>query len=374
VVGSVSFSNLSDADILLLWTDCSRVGRVTTAVLPELDRRRLDAAVAVLRARLAGYWIVTATNGKSPILSFVGPAAGFDSAVVVADRVDPRDVGRLTIKGRPTVVVAPWLSPRTRELLVDGGVGFVDLTGNIDVRDPGSGFFLSAVGAERDPNPAPRRGPSLKGARAVALMRTLVEVTPPYTAGDLATALDLDDGYVSRALQVLADERLVERVPRGAVVGVDWEALIRRIATTYSLLDSNRTTTWIAAAGPTQLLDDLTRVRGGRWAATGSIVASAIAPVAAPEIAVLYADDPERLAKAARLLPATIGANVIVAEPYDDIVFTRLRQTDNVSTVSVAQAVIDLLTGPGRMPAEGDALLAWMIRNEAKWRAGNLEQ
>ena len=140
------------------------------------------------------------------------------------------------------------------------------------------------------------------------------------------------------------------------------------------LLDSNRTTTWIAAAGPTQLLDDLTRVRGGRWAATGSIVASAIAPVAAPEIAVLYADDPERLAKAARLLPATIGANVIVAEPYDDIVFTRLRQTDNASTVSVAQAVIDLLTGPGRMPAEGDALLTWMIRNEAKWRAGNLER
>ena len=169
MVESVSFANLSDADRLLLWTDCSRVGRVTTAVLPELDRRRLDAAVAVLRARLAGYWIVTATNGKSPILSFVGPAGGFDSAVVVADRVDPRDVARLTIKGRPTVVVAPWLSPRTRELLVDGGVGFVDLTGNIDVRDPGSGFFLSAVGAERDPEPGtpPRAIPERRTSRSV---------------------------------------------------------------------------------------------------------------------------------------------------------------------------------------------------------------
>ena len=347
---------------------------VTTAVLPELDRRRLDAAVTALRARLADYWIVTATNGRSPALSFVGPAGGFDSAVVVADRVDPRDVGRLTIKGRPSVVVAPWLSPRTRELLINDGVGFVDLTGNIDVRDPESGFFLSAIGADRDPNPAPRRGPSLKGARAVALMRTLVEVTPPYTAGDLAAALDLDDGYISRALQALADERLIERVPRGAVVSADWEALIRRITTNYSLLDSNRTTTWIAAAGPPQLLIDLTRVRGGRWAATGSIVASTIAPVAAPEIAVLYADDPERLAKVARLLPATTGANVIIAEPYDDIVFTRLRQTDSGSTVSVAQAVIDLLTGPGRMPAEGEALLAWMTPNVPTWRAGNLEQ
>ena len=54
-------------------------------------------------------------------------------------------------------------------------------------------------------------------------------MTPPYTAGDLSADLGLDDGYVSRSLQVLVDERLVERLPRGPVTAVSWEPLLRRI-------------------------------------------------------------------------------------------------------------------------------------------------
>ena len=95
-------------------------------------------------------------------------------------------------------------------------------------------------------------------------------------------------------------------------------------------------------------------------------------PVAAPEMAIVYTDDPERLAKAARLLPAKTGANVVLAEPYDPIVFSRCREANGVRSVSIAQAAIDCLTGPGRMPAEGEALLAWMRRNESRWRASSL--
>jgi hypothetical protein len=120
------------------------------------------------------------------------------------------------------------------------------------------------------------------------------------------------------------------------------------------------------------LLEDLASVRVGRWAVTGSFIAAAIAPVAAPEVAVIYADDPERVARTARLLPATTGSNVILAAPYDPIVFKRGRDTDRVNAVSVAQAAMDCLTGPGRMPAEGEALVSWMRRNEPRWRARNL--
>ena len=42
---------------------------------------------------------------------------------------------------------------------------------------------------------------TLRGPRAWALMRTLAEVRPPYTAGALSARLDVDNGYVSRVLQ-----------------------------------------------------------------------------------------------------------------------------------------------------------------------------
>jgi hypothetical protein len=110
----------------------------------------------------------------------------------------------------------------------------------------------------------------------------------------------------------------------------------------------------------------------GRWAVTGSFATAALAPVAAPVQAAIYTDDPERLAKAGRLLRATTGANVVLAEPYDDIVFTRTRSAGKVLYVSVAQAAVDALSGPGRMPTEGNALLDWMRRDPRRWKADAL--
>ncbi|MDQ6909496.1 MAG: hypothetical protein M3Z84_01730, partial [Actinomycetota bacterium] len=98
-----------------------------------------------------------------------------------------------------------------------------------------------------------------------------------------------------------------------------------------------------------------------------------LAPVAAPEMAVIYADDPDRLARAGRLLPATRGANVVLAEPYDRIVFERTIGSGAETYVAPAQVALDCLTGNGRMPAEGEAVLAWMRKNEPRWRAASLE-
>ncbi len=78
------------------------------------------------------------------------------------------------------------------------------------------------------------------------------------------------------------------------------------------------------------------------------------------------------MARAGRLLPATSGANIVLLEPYDPIVFERLVTSDVIPSVSVAQAALDCLTGNARMPAEGEALLAWMRKNEPRWRIGSL--
>ena len=83
---------------------------------------------------------------------------------------------------------------------------------------------------------------------------------------------------------------------------------------------------------------------------------------------VIRTDDPERLAEAGHLLPATSGANVVLAVPYDPIVFPRTQADAGVPLVSVTQIAIDTLTGPGRMPSEGEPVLDWMRRKATKWQ------
>ena len=173
-------------------------------------------------------------------------------------------------------------------------------------------------------------------------------------------------------LKVLEGELLIERLPRGAVTSVDWEGVLRQLASTYSFFRANETSTWVAPGGAEQLLADLAARRSGTWVVTGSFASSSIVPVAAPETAFIYATDPERLAKVGRLLPATTGANVVLAVPYDEIVFERTRQAAKVPFVSTAQAAVDDLTGTGRMPEEGEALIGWMRRNLGRWQSTSL--
>lgn len=90
---------------------------------------------------------------------------------------------------------------------------------------------------------------------------------PPYAAGELADALGIDDGYVSRILKVLTEELMIEREPRQPVTAVDWEKIVRQITDGYRLLSSNETATWTAMVGPEQFLRDLAAKPPKRYAA-----------------------------------------------------------------------------------------------------------
>jgi hypothetical protein len=289
--------------------------------------------------------------------------------VLVDDGLTPRGAVELDEPEGPTLIAASWLSPRTRELLDEIGVGYLDQTGNARLVVNRPGLLVRTQGAQRNPSPEPTKGPGLRGPKAWALMRTLVEVQPPYGVADLARTVDADPGYTSKLLSALGDELLISRVPRGPVEHVEWESLLRQLATSYSLLDSNETTNWIASAGPDQFLRDLAAIKSRDWAVTGSFAASELVSVAAPEIAIVYADDPERLATLTRLRPVRNGANVVIARPYDRIVFDRTWNANDLTCVSPPQLAIDCLTGPGRMPAEGEAILDWLRKRAPRWQA-----
>jgi hypothetical protein len=169
----------------------------------------------------------------------------------------------------------------------------------------------------------------------------------------------------------LEEERLVFRSRRrGPIDEVEWSGLLSQLTASYAVLDSNETSTWIARTAIRTLPEKLASAQmATRWAVTGSLGVNLIAPVAAPATAIIYADDPAEVADTLSLLPAESGANVVLARPYNDAALARSWVNGGARFVSVTQLAADCLTGMGRMPAEGQALVEWMRANEQRWRA-----
>ena len=161
---------------------------------------------------------------------------------------------------------------------------------------------------------------------------------------------------------------MVRRDAGGQVQTVDWQGLLRRWSRDYDVARTNRAVPYLAARGLSAFTDQL-RQYGARYALTGSQAIPPAASVASSRLASCYVPDPERAAEQRDLRPAETGANVLLLEPFDLVVYERSREQSGLRLVALSQCVVDLLTGTGREPAEADSLLSWMAANEDAWRA-----
>lgn len=345
-----------------------------------------EAAIAWLKARLPQGWQLesaTAEGGETRLVLRGGNAG---AAILVQPRqsLTPREASyllqgfakalRSISGGTALLVVSPWLSPRTRAVLTEQGINYVDLTGNALVRIDNPAVYLETVGADRNPAPKARGKAQLRGARAARLIRLLADVRPPYGVRELARAAKLAPGYTSQLLETLYDEALVERSRRGRVESVNVGDLLRRWSSTYDVLATNAPESFVAADGIDTLLPKIAAEleAGRRIAITGSFAAARLAPVAAPALLLAYSEQPTLLAQDLGLLRAEEGANVILLRPFDEVVWRRNSPVEGLRYVSPSQTAVDCLTGTGRMPAEGEALLEWMRENESEWRSDSL--
>jgi DNA-binding transcriptional regulator YhcF (GntR family) len=284
--------------------------------------------------------------------------------------LDPRDVLTLTRSTRDlagTLATAPFLSRRARELLEQAGASYADGTGNVRIVIDKPGLYVETEGAQKDPGRAPRPLASLKGPAAARVVRALCDVRPPYGVRRLAQIATAAPSSVTRVVSLLEKEALVTRASRDQITEVDWAGLIQRWAQDYQVLSSNEVLTLLAPRGLATLADDL-RTFKGRMVVTGSLAAAQRAPVAPARIAMLYVEDPSRVAKGLGLRAAEAGANVMLLRPLDDVAFTRTWVAEGVTYAALSQVAADLLTAPGRAPSEGEELLAWMKKNPDAWR------
>jgi len=331
----------------------------------------LQGAAETLQARLPPSWKArlkilnrARDRGADATLDIAAPdGARARLSVEAKTRLVPRaavDVAAQLARfsSDPGLVVAPFLSPATQARLRAANVNYLDLTGNVWITLARPALFLDAQGAAVDPSPGSEPGRSLKGAKAGRIVRALCDFPEPVPISGLADRAQVDVSYASRMVAWLAREALLDRRPRGAVERVDRPALIRRWAEDYAVLTSNDTTGYLDPRG----LDNLVRAIStgavrGKYAATGSLAGSRLAPVAPARLAMLYVENQAATAKALQLRAVDSGANVMLLTPFDDVVFEATSLVDGLRIVAPSQAAVDLLTSPGRAPSEAEAIL-----------------
>lgn len=343
-------------------------------VMRNRDPRGTKPLVGLARLleRLPPSWKLL-SGPKPGSMSFRAPDGSTGRlAIVRRARLDPRDVFVLRASAdndlRGTLVSAPFLSLRTRQLLAEAGASYADESGNLRIVVEKPGLFVERQGAAKDPNREARPLASLKGPAAARVIRALCDIAPPYGIRKLAGIAGAPPASASRVVSLLRREALVESSPRGEVLAADWAGLIKRWTQDYQFVSSNQTATYLEPRGIPALLQKLGRMKSG-FVATGSLAASRRAPVAPSRLAAIYVEEPEAAAEALGLRPAETGGNVMLVRPLDPVAFERTWTEDGVQYAALSQVAADLLTSPGRAPAEGEELLAWMKKNPDAWRS-----
>jgi len=275
-----------------------------------------------------------------------------------------REVGASAV-----VVMAAFLGPRTRALLADLGWGYGDATGNFRVVMDKPALFIELSGTDSNPWPDDQPLRSLRGRSAGRSVRAFCDFRPPFGIEELAKRSKTSISSISRVAALLDREALVTRDRRGGVLTTDWPGILRRWTQDYSLLRSNRVSSFLEPRGFDQLLEKVKR-QSWTYSASGSLAAARVAPVASPRLAVIYVDGiVSRVALDLQVTETELGGNVMLLEPYDAVVFDRTWSSDGVTYAALTQVVADLLTSPGRGPVEGEELIRRMQANEDAWRA-----
>lgn len=347
---------------------------LVTSLRSSLESRlpatwRLDAAPSVGTGPGDADLVITAPDGTAATVIVepkrqLTPARVADSVRQLRRYADALDAEQPVL-----LVAASYLSPNTRQALRDQGVAYFDLTGNLWLAIDRPAVLLEAAGADANPTREPRSLRSLKGPAAGRVVRALVDYAPPLTLSELAELAGVAIGSAHRVVTLLEAEGLVHRESRGPMEEVDWSGVVHRWTHDYSFMRSNRVVSCLDPRGALAFLDRIATA-GRRYALTGALATLGVAPSVPPRLAAAFVDSPERTADELGLRPMEAGANVLLAEPFDDVVYERTWSPTRSGPVyaALSQVAADLLTSPGRGPVGGEELVAWMREHE-EWRS-----
>jgi hypothetical protein len=342
------------------------VESVLRALLPPSWSLELEGGPALAGGRRPDL-LVTMTSPDGERVAYVAEIKREGSGSQLRTALDQLRGYVAEAPGSRPLFIAPWMSEISQERLAAEGVAYVDTTGNARLTSERPGLYIDARGAAKNPWPIDKALQTLGGPGAARALRALVDFTPPFGVRELASRTNASAATLSRVIDLLERDSLVERDDRGAVADVDWAGAIRRWAQDYDVIRTNESKTYLQPRGLPALTEAL-RTTGLRYALTGSLAANELAPFAPAPLAMAYVGNLGQAADTLDLREVETGANVILLEPYDEVVYARTIERSGLTLVNPTQLAVDLLTGPGRAPSEGQELLAWMEGDTDAWR------
>jgi hypothetical protein len=143
--------------------------------------------------------------------------------------------------------------------------------------------------------------------------------------------------------------------------------MLERWSRDYGFAQSNTVQTFLEPRGLSALTKRLA-VSKLEYVVTGSLAAERAAAYAPARLGTIYVRDLADAVEALGLRRTDTGANVALATGKYDVVFDRTETVDGLRVAALSQVAADLLSGPGRNPNEGAALLDWMEADESRWR------
>ena len=297
-------------------------------------------------------------------------------AVEFKKNFDARDIPSIVDRSKGdreqkplTLAITRYLPMRTRDALTGAGISYFDATGNMRLVVDDPALFISQRGLDRDPwRSAERPMSSLRGLPAARVVRALVDFPPPRGVREVSELAGASLGSTARTIDLLDREALIGRDESGAIRSVDWPALLERWSNDYDPSRGRRVVGLLAPRGVESVRNGLRGWRG-RYAISGSLAAAQWEPYAATKLAIVYAADAEKVQSRLKLVDPPSTPNVLVIEPGDDLPFERTITQDDLRFASHSQVVVDLLSGTGRNPEEGNALIGWMKDHEDAWRS-----
>jgi hypothetical protein len=365
-----------------MWNSDISETKMLNIVKKELERRlpsswrlclKEQALLLSLKNHADGLLEITASDGTSATVLIEAKERYLEARDILSQvrvwRNTFLNQGLSSVNGETNIlVVTPYLGQSARNELARESISFVDLTGNIRFVLNKPVVFIEAQGSNKNPLRENISLKSLKGRGAGRVVRGLLDYQPPFSIRRLSIETETSLASISRVVDLLEREAIITRdSPRGQILSVNWERVLRRWIQDYNFMESNKMKTYLEPRGLPEVLSKLARANF-KYAITGSSAAVRYAPVTQSRLLIVYVDYPEAVQEQLQLRNAETGGNVLLGRPFDPVAFERIETSDQLIYAKVSQVVADLLTGTGRNPSEGEALVTWMKENEDKWR------
>lgn len=272
---------------------------------------------------------------------------------------------RASFKNAYGILVAPFISDESAEILAEEDVGYVDLAGNCRI-------CLDKVYIRKEGNSnkftEKRDLRSLYSPKAERVLRILMlQPKKPWLLKPLAEAAGVSLGQASNVKKLLAAREWLCPGEAGFSLTRP-KALLDEWSNAYRS-SRNSSTEFYAM----QSLDDVERAIAGEnetkqssAALTAFSAAARLAPVVRYQRVAAFVSEPSD-AVASRLgwKRVTSGGNVTLLQPYDEGVFIGAKKVDGIQIVSPVQAYLDLQANPSRGAEAAEALLREVL--EPSW-------